>query len=48
LCISQYIQPDDDAPAVRRVVRAAALTYVVGPHASVLSLARWFALLRRA
>jgi len=48
LCINQYIQPDDDAPAVRREVRAAALMYVAGSHASLSCLVRWFALLRRA
>jgi len=37
-----------DAVAVRRVLRAAALTYVAGSLASLLNLARWFAFLRRA
>ena len=42
-----YIQPADER-AVRRVLRAAALTYVAGSLASLLNLARWFAFLRRA
>jgi Zn-dependent membrane protease YugP len=42
-----YIQPEDEI-AVRRVLRAAALTYVAGSLASLLNLARWFAFLRRA
>ena len=37
-----------DEQAVRRVLRAAALTYVAGSLASLLNLARWFAFLRRA
>ena len=43
----EYIQPDDEA-AVRRVLRAAALTYVASSLASLLNLARWLAFLRRA
>ncbi len=42
-----YIQPEDET-AVRRVLRAAAFTYVAGSLASLLSLARWLAFLRRA
>lgn len=42
-----YIQPADEA-AVRRVLRAAAFTYVAGSLASLLNLARWLAFLRRA
>jgi Zn-dependent membrane protease YugP len=42
-----YIQPQDEA-AVRRVLRAAALTYVASSLASLLNLARWLAFLRRA
>jgi Zn-dependent membrane protease YugP len=42
-----YIQPEDE-PAVRRVLRAAAFTYVAGSLASLLNLARWLAFLRRA
>jgi Zn-dependent membrane protease YugP len=42
-----YIQPDDEA-AVRRVLGAAAFTYVAGSLASLLNLARWLAFLRRA
>ena len=41
-----YIQPGDEA-GVRRVLRAAALTYVAGSLASLLNLARWLAYLRR-
>jgi Zn-dependent membrane protease YugP len=47
LIAGQYIQPRDEA-AVRRVLRAAALTYVAGSLASLLNLARWLAFLRRA
>lgn len=42
-----YIQPADET-AVRRVLRAAAFTYVAGSLASLLNLARWIAFLRRA
>jgi Zn-dependent membrane protease YugP len=42
-----YIRPDDET-AVRRVLAAAALTYVAGSLASLLNLARWLAYLRRA
>ena len=43
----QYIQTEDET-AVRRVLRAAAWTYVAGSLASLLNLARWAAFLRRA
>ncbi len=43
----QYIQPEDET-AVRRVLRAAAFTYVASSLASLLNLARWLAFLRRA
>jgi hypothetical protein len=43
----QYVAPGDE-PAVRRILRAAAFTYVAGSLASLLNLARWFAFLRRA
>ena len=42
-----YVEPGDE-PVVRRVLRAAAFTYVAGSLASLLNLARWFAFLRRA
>jgi Zn-dependent membrane protease YugP len=42
-----YIQSGDEN-AVRKVLRAAALTYVAGSLASLLNLARWLAFLRRA
>ena len=42
-----YIQPEDEI-AVRRVLRAAAFTYVASSLASLLNLARWLAFLRRA
>jgi Zn-dependent membrane protease YugP len=42
-----YIQADDEV-AIRRVLRAAALTYVAASLASLLNLARWLAFLRRA
>jgi hypothetical protein len=41
-----YIRPGDEQ-AVRRVLAAAAMTYVAGSLASLLSLARWLAYLRR-
>lgn len=41
----QYIQPQDE-PAVRRILRAAALTYVAASLASLLNLWRWFRILR--
>jgi len=47
LYAGRYIQPGDEK-AVRRVLRAAALTYVASSLASLLNLARWFAFLRRA
>lgn len=43
----RYIEPGDET-AVRRVLRAAAFTYLAASLASLLNLARWFALLRRA
>ena len=42
-----YVEPGDEA-ALRRILRAAAFTYVAGSLASLLNLARWFAFLRRA
>jgi Zn-dependent membrane protease YugP len=47
LISGHYIQPGDEA-AVRRVLQAAALTYVASSLASLLNLARWLAFLRRA
>lgn len=41
-----YIRPGDE-PAVRSILRAAALTYVAASLASLLNLGRWFAVLRR-
>ena len=41
----QYIQPEDEA-AVRRILRAAAFTYVAASLASLLNLWRWFRILR--
>jgi Zn-dependent membrane protease YugP len=43
----KYITPDDET-AVRRILQAAALTYVAASLASLLNLARWLAFLRRA
>jgi Zn-dependent membrane protease YugP len=43
----RYIRSEDEV-AVRRVLRAAAFTYVAGSLASLLNLARWVAFLRRA
>jgi Zn-dependent membrane protease YugP len=42
-----YVERADET-AVRRVLRAAAFTYVAGSLASLLNLWRWIALLRRA
>ena len=42
-----YIEPGDEV-AVRRILRAAAFTYVASSLASLLNLARWLAFLRRA
>ena len=47
LMAGHYIQPEDEI-AVRRVLRAAAFTYVASSLASLLNLARWLAFLRRA
>jgi len=41
-----YVSKDDE-PKVRRVLRAAALTYLAGSLASLLNLWRWIAILRR-
>jgi Zn-dependent membrane protease YugP len=41
-----YLQPGD-LPHARRILKAAALTYVAGSLASLLSLGRWIAILRR-
>ena len=42
-----YVQ-SHELPAVRRILTAAALTYVAAALADILNLARWFALLRGA
>jgi Zn-dependent membrane protease YugP len=42
----EYISEEDE-PAVRRILRAAALTYFAASLASLLNLWRWLALLRR-
>jgi len=41
-----YVSVDDE-PKVRKILRAAAFTYVAGSLASLLNLWRWLALLRR-
>ena len=41
-----YLSPQD-IPAARRVLKAAALTYVASALASLLNLGRWIAILRR-
>jgi Zn-dependent membrane protease YugP len=38
---------EDDLPHARRILKAAALTYVAGSLASLLNLSRWIAILRR-
>jgi len=40
-----YLQPED-LPAVRQVLKAAALTYVAGALVSLVDLARWIRILR--
>jgi Zn-dependent membrane protease YugP len=39
--------PAEQIPGARKILRAAALTYVSASLASLLNIARWFALLRR-
>lgn len=41
-----YVRPKD-LPKVKRILRAAALTYVAASLSSLLSLGRWIAILRR-
>ena len=41
-----YVSKDDE-PKVRKILRAAALTYLAGSLASLLNLWRWIAILRR-
>lgn len=41
-----YVSSDDE-PKVRKILRAAALTYLAGSLASLLNLWRWIAILRR-
>jgi Zn-dependent membrane protease YugP len=38
---------DGDLPHARKILKAAALTYVAGSLASLLNLGRWIAVLRR-
>jgi hypothetical protein len=38
---------DKDRPHARRILTAAALTYVSASLMSLLNIARWFAILRR-
>ena len=40
-----YVEPED-MPAIRSVLRAAALTYLAGALMALLNLARWFRVLR--
>ena len=42
----QYVAPEEE-PAVRRILRAASMTYVAAALADVLNLMRWAALLLR-
>ena len=42
----QYV-PEEELPAIRRILRAAALTYVAAALAEVLNLTRWLAILLR-
>ena len=41
-----YIQPED-LPAARKILKAAAFTYLAGALASLLNLSRWIAILKR-
>lgn len=41
-----YLDPDD-YPAARKILKAAALTYLAGALSSLLNLSRWIAILRR-
>lgn len=41
-----YLKPED-RPHARRILRAAAMTYVAGSLLSLLNVARWWAILRR-
>ena len=43
---SGYVDAED-MPKVRRILRAAALTYLAGSLASLLNLWRWIAILKR-
>ncbi len=42
----EYIEPKDER-AVNSILKAAAYTYIAASLASILNLARWFAILRR-
>jgi Zn-dependent membrane protease YugP len=42
----QYVEKHD-LPKVKKVLRAAALTYFAGALANVLNIARWLLILRR-
>ncbi len=42
----EYVE-DKNLPAIRRILRAAALTYFAAALANVLNIGRWFMLLRR-
>lgn len=44
--LNDYL-PASDIPAVRKILQAAALTYVAASLASLLNMGRWIALLRR-
>ena len=41
-----YLKPEDYQPA-RKILRAAAMTYVAGALASLLNMSRWLAILKR-
>ncbi len=42
----QYLN-EEDYPAARKILKAAALTYIAGALASLLNLSRWIAILKR-
>lgn len=46
LAEGEYV-PDEDLPAVREVLRAAALTYVAAALADLVNISRWALILRR-
>ena len=44
---ARHVLHDGDLPHARRILKAAAFTYVAGSLSSLLNLGRWLAVLRR-